>query len=160
MKINLGGGKKRREGFTNIDSDKEVNPDIVADLEKGIPLEDNSVSHIYSAHFLEHIKPKKWLWFLDEIQRVAKNGCILELDLPFDHIGTRTMIAHYRTFGYSSFDTLTVNKEMEDTERRSCYTKLKLINLLPRPTLIRRLFLYTFPFLKNEIKFKFEIVKG
>ena len=38
MKINLGSGPIRHEGFVNMDASPHVNPDIVCDIEKGISL--------------------------------------------------------------------------------------------------------------------------
>lgn len=156
MKINLGSGLKKKEGFINIDIDKDCSPDMVHNIERGLPFDNNSVSYIYSSHFLEHIKPDKYIFVLNEIQRVAKDGCILELRLPFDHIGTRTFVAHFRTYGFNSFDRLEIDKH----EVKNWYTDLALRRLDKKPFITTRLFYYMFPFLKDEIRFMFEIVKG
>lgn len=82
--LNIGCGWEKREGFINIDKTKEVKPDIVV-IEKGLPFMDNSCEYIYSQHCLEHVRPHKWRFVFEEIGRVAKEGCILELKLPFDN---------------------------------------------------------------------------
>ena len=46
MKINLGSWTERYDGFLNLDKDLGVKPDIALDIEKGIPLDDNSVDEI------------------------------------------------------------------------------------------------------------------
>jgi predicted SAM-dependent methyltransferase len=54
MKLNLGCGLKRLEGYINIDSRREVNPDIISrvqDLEFG----KETISEIYACHILEHL---------------------------------------------------------------------------------------------------------
>lgn len=55
-----------------VDYNSNVKPDIIADLNRGIPLEDNSVDIVYSNLFLEHIEEKNKLFILKEIWRVLK----------------------------------------------------------------------------------------
>ena len=56
MKINLGSGYKRIDGFLNIDDDPLVEPDFLCNIENDrLPLEDNSVDEIRAHHILEHI---------------------------------------------------------------------------------------------------------
>ena len=56
MKINLGSGYKRIDGFLNIDDDPLVSPDFLCNIEKEkLPLEDNSVEEIRAHHIFEHI---------------------------------------------------------------------------------------------------------
>ena len=153
MKLNIGCGRKKMDGFINIDKAPEVEPDKVVDIERGLPFEDNEFTHIYSEHCLEHIKPDKWAFVLNEIQRVAKDGCILELYLPFDNMGQRTNVDHYRTFAWLSFDQF-----LEGSER-SYYSNLTLIKLTEDPNILTKLFFYLFPFLKYEVYFKFKIIK-
>ena len=47
LKINLGSGRKRIDGFLNVDGDINLSPDYLVDLEKDkLPFEDSSVSEI------------------------------------------------------------------------------------------------------------------
>ncbi len=141
------------DGFINIDKAPEVNPDKVLDIEKGLPFKDNQFTHIYSEHCLEHIRPEYWGFVLNEIQRVAKDGCILELYLPFDNTGQRTNADHYRTFAWHSFDQFLKGSE------RSYYSDLTLIKLTEDPNILTKLFFYLFSFLKFEVYFRFKVVK-
>jgi len=152
-KLNIGCGLNKKEGFVNIDKAPEINPDMVVNIEQGLPFANKSFDYIYSCHCLEHIRPDKWIFILNEISRVAKNGCILELKLPFDNIATRTHCDHYRTFGFMSFDPL-----IKGTER-DYYSDLNLIKLSKEINPFVKLFYYLFPFMKKEIYFKFKIVK-
>jgi len=152
-RLNLGSGWDKKEGFVNIDKAKKVKPDLVVDIEKGLPFPDNSFEHIYSEHCLEHIEPQNWRFVLNEIARVAKHGCILELRLPFDNIGQRTNADHFRTFGWHSFDQLIKGGN------RNYYSNLVLEKLSRDPTKLEKLFFYLFPFLKYEVYLKFKIVK-
>jgi len=154
MKLNIGCGFNKREGFINIDKAKEVKPDKVVNVEGGLPFEDNFFDYIYSEHCLEHIRPQYWKFVLEEIYRVAKPNCILELKLPFDNIGQRANADHYRTFTWESFE------QFEVSSKRNYYSELKLKRLHKVPNKVTKLFFYMFPFLKYEVYFKFQIIKG
>jgi hypothetical protein len=84
MKLNIGSGHKRFEGFTNLDNDPEVNPDLLIELDNinvCIPLDDNSVSEIKSHHFFEHVG-SGFIPLMKELYRVAEHGCILDIVVP------------------------------------------------------------------------------
>jgi len=152
-KLNIGCGWDKKEGFMNIDKSPEVNPDIIVNIEKGLPFPDNSFNTIYSCHCLEHVRPQYWSFVLNEIARVSKNGCILELKLPFDNPACRTNCDHYRTFSFMSFNPLITGSG------RDYYSNLNLIKLSKEINPFVKLFYYLFPFMKKEIYFKFKIVK-
>lgn len=152
-RLNIGCGYTKIKDFINIDKAKEVKPDQVVDIEKGLPFKDNSFDYIYSEHCLEHVRPGKWSFVLNEIARVAKNGCVLELKLPFDNIATRTNIDHYRTFSWSSFD------QFEIGNLRNYYSRLKLKRVLKKPFFIKRWIYYVFPILLSEVHLKYRIIK-
>lgn len=77
LKIDLCGGFGKPEGFTSIDI---KHGDITADLEKGIPLGDNTVGVIRANDALEHIKNSQQL--MNEIYRVLIPGGILLSSTP------------------------------------------------------------------------------
>ena len=159
-KLNIGCGWEKKEGFINLDIASEVKPDLVCDIEKGLPFKDNTFTYIYSRQCLEHIRPNKWKFVLNEIARVSKNGCILELYLPFDNIFNRCAIDHYRTFTWGSFGSIYTPKKEFDPTDRFYYSNLSLTPLIKEPHWIIKLFYYMFPFVKTEIYFKFKIMKG
>lgn len=49
-KLNLGGGVLKEKGWLTIDMNPDAKPDIRADLNDGIPLNDSSVSEIRAYH--------------------------------------------------------------------------------------------------------------
>ena len=154
-KLNIGCGNNKSKGFINIDTAKEVNPDMVVDIKVGLPFPDNHFDYIYSSHALEHIEPSKWNFVLNEIGRVAKNGCILELDLPFDNISSRCNLDHYRSFNWSSFDSITTEGDIE----RNYYYPFSLEWVNPKPHKLIRMFGNLFPMFVWSINFKFRVVK-
>jgi len=54
MKLHLGCGYDKKEGYVNCDISEEVNPDKIVDINKTLPFEDNSVEEIFMNHVLEH----------------------------------------------------------------------------------------------------------
>jgi len=83
IRLNLGCGGDKREGYINIDIRKSVEPDLILDLEnEGLPYNDNSVEEVVAQDFLEHISWKKAVWLLKEIYRVLRPEGILKLRCP------------------------------------------------------------------------------
>lgn len=81
MKLNIGSGYKRYDGFLNVDDDPLVSPDYIVNLEEGkLPFEDNSVEEIKAHHILEHIK--NFIPLMQEFYRVCKNGAIIDIVAP------------------------------------------------------------------------------
>lgn len=82
VKVNLGCGRRPMEGYINIDSRKELSPDMLVDVEKGLPFEDCSVDEIVAYDFLEHVHTDKVIFVMSEIHRVLKVGGILDFMVP------------------------------------------------------------------------------
>lgn len=81
MKLNLGAGATKIEGYLNVDILELEGVDIVCDVTKGLPLEKDSVDEIYAAHFVEHIDDTVGL--MKEIYRVCKNGALVRFKMPY-----------------------------------------------------------------------------
>ena len=82
MKINIGGGLKRYEGFLNCDMDPLTKPDFLMRL--GVdrfPLDDNSVSEVRAYHILEHIGPE-FFDLMKELYRVCESGAVVDIAVP------------------------------------------------------------------------------
>jgi predicted SAM-dependent methyltransferase len=81
MKINLGCGNQKEEGFVNLDMDPSVNPDIVYDIQDILPFDDGTVSEVRAYHIFEHIGDK-FFDLMCEIYRVCCNGAIVDVRVP------------------------------------------------------------------------------
>jgi GT2 family glycosyltransferase/predicted SAM-dependent methyltransferase len=53
LRLNLGCGRFKVQGFLNIDQDADVQPDLVCDV-LALPYEPGTVDEIYAGHLLEH----------------------------------------------------------------------------------------------------------
>jgi len=78
LKIDLGGGLNPYAGYQTVDI--RGTADIVADLNNGIPLPDNSVGVINASHIIEHLHDKTKI--MSEIHRVLAHGGWAFIDVP------------------------------------------------------------------------------
>lgn len=82
MKLNIGAGNKKYDGYLNCDYDTHYNPDYVFDMEKDVwPFEDDSVTNIIAHHVLEHMG-EGYFHVLKEIYRICKPGAIIDIRVP------------------------------------------------------------------------------
>lgn len=84
MKLNLGAGLKKFDGFLNVDDDPLCEPDILVNLDDvniKIPLDDNVVEEIKAHHILEHIGDG-FIPLMKELYRICKHGAILDIEAP------------------------------------------------------------------------------
>jgi predicted SAM-dependent methyltransferase len=79
MKINVGSGKIRIDGYKNLDMDPRNEPEYVGKAEE-LPFEDGTVDVIYASHILEHILPD--IDVIKEWHRVLKVGGELFVAVP------------------------------------------------------------------------------
>lgn len=75
MKLDIGCGKNKKEGFHGVDQYAMEGVDTVLNVgeEKWI-WEDGSVEEINASHFLEHLTQKQRIHFMNEAYRVLKEG--------------------------------------------------------------------------------------
>lgn len=81
MKLHIGCGNQKLEGYLNCDLSPEVHPDKVVDLEKNLPFKDNSVEEVIANHVLEHVN--NFIPLMHELHRVCKKGAIIKIRAPF-----------------------------------------------------------------------------
>ena len=90
IKIDIGCGTNKIEGFVGIDLDPKTNPDIVASA-LDLPFETNSVDEVYSAHLGEHFDPTEAQQFFNEIYRVLKKDSKATIKVDKDWSKSRLM---------------------------------------------------------------------
>lgn len=73
LKLDLGCGPNKREGFTGVDVRQfDGKVDVVHDLTKRWPWRDGSVSEAHTSHFIEHLDGEERVHFINELHRVLK----------------------------------------------------------------------------------------
>lgn len=83
MKLNIGSGYKKIDGYKNVDSSSLCNPDFLFDIGKDRwPFEDNCVDEIVAHHILEHLG-EEFFHCMKEMYRVCKDGAIINILVPF-----------------------------------------------------------------------------
>jgi hypothetical protein len=83
IKLDLGSGKKKKEGFLGVDSIAFEGVDVVCNLgEDTWPWESNSVEEVHCSHMLEHLKPRQRIHFANELFRVLKQGAKAQVITP------------------------------------------------------------------------------
>jgi predicted SAM-dependent methyltransferase len=80
LKLHVGSGMERLEGWVNIDLQKLPEVDLALDVLIGLPFQDVEVA--FAEHFLEHLEVADALKFLIEIRRALAPGGRLRLSTP------------------------------------------------------------------------------
>ena len=126
MRVDLGAGRQRVEGYISIDNNPRSAPDILWDLEKGLPkrtwerdgdgfvrtsaykeFPDNTVDEFRAHHILEHLSSEGFMRLMDEMWDALKPDGVLHIWVPnTEHRKaargdpTHKMEFHQITFGY------------------------------------------------------------
>lgn len=74
LRLNLGSGPGKREGFLSVDAIAFPQVDVITDLTGPWPWKDNSVSEVFSSHCIEHFTAKQRVHFVNELYRVLAPG--------------------------------------------------------------------------------------
>lgn len=75
IKLDLGCGPHKREGFTGVDIRAFDGVDVVLDIgRKRWPWKDSSVDEAHASHFIEHLDTGERIHFVNELYRVLKPG--------------------------------------------------------------------------------------
>jgi predicted SAM-dependent methyltransferase len=82
MKLHLGCGYKKLEGFINVDIRPETNCDIIDDVTNLKSFNDNSADMIYACHVLEHFGRHSYKDVLKRWTTVLKSGGTLRISVP------------------------------------------------------------------------------
>jgi len=83
LKIHLGCGYERKDGYENIDLNPEVSfPDKILDITQPLPYEANSVDEILIIHVIEHVSHQKILNMFRDWVRVLKPDGKADIECP------------------------------------------------------------------------------
>jgi hypothetical protein len=85
VRLNLGCGTKKLDGWVNVDKVAAASPDQVVDLEAlPWPWPDDSVDEVLLAHVLEHLGAETavYLGIIKELYRVCRDGARITIAVP------------------------------------------------------------------------------
>lgn len=114
MKLNLGCGNDKREGYINCDISPLIKPDRIIDLEKKLPFKTNSIDEILAYHVLEHIN--NFIPLMKEIHRICKPKAKIYVKCPFyAGWGQWNDPTHVRFFSLYTFNYFRKNNYSHET---------------------------------------------
>ena len=82
MKLDIGCGKNKKEGFTGVDQYAMDGVDVVMDVRQRWDFEDSSIEEVHCSHFLEHLTAGERVKFFNELHRVLKPGAKATIITP------------------------------------------------------------------------------
>lgn len=107
MKINLGCGNKKIEGFVGVDRYRCDGSEILCDLTKSLPFADDSIDAVIMDDFIEHILDICGL--LREVARVCRKGARVVISTPHYSSGASwrnpTHFHHLSWFAFDQIET-------------------------------------------------------
>lgn len=103
MKLNLGCGNKKKEGFVGVDAFECDAVDVIADITERLPFEDGVVEEIWMDNVIEHIPDIPALF--RELHRVCKEGAKITIITPhFASIASWRDPTHVHHLSYFSMN--------------------------------------------------------
>ena len=83
VKLDLGCGPNKKEGFTGVDMIKFPGVDIILNIgDDKWPWEDNSVDEVHCSHTIEHLEAVQRIHFINELHRILKSGSSCSIIAP------------------------------------------------------------------------------
>jgi hypothetical protein len=115
MKLHIGCGQDKKEGYLNVDSSSQVKPDKVWNLEKTpLPFKDNSVQEVVANHVLEHII--NFVPLMHDLWRICKKGATIKIKVPFysawGQFNDPTHVRFFSPFTFNYFSKGTYSHEV------------------------------------------------
>ena len=127
MRIDLGCGRRKREGFVGVDCQALDGVDVIADCNERLPFDDNVADEVCAFDFLEHLRNDRRIHIMNEIWRILKPGGLFHSATPStDGRGAFQDPTHYSFWNENSFVYYT------DDRARALYgieAKFDVINL-------------------------------
>ena len=131
IRIDVGCGKNKQEGYTGVDIDPDSGADIIASA-LSMPFSDESVDEIFCRHLVEHFIPDEAKIFFAEIYRVLKKGGRATLKIDRDWAKKRLLkkdLSHKHRYSVKEIKNIIARFDFRQSEVKR---KIYLINLRPR----------------------------
>jgi predicted SAM-dependent methyltransferase len=82
VKINLGSGHWKLDGWVNVDIDFESRPDVLANLATGLPFSSGVARLMHTEDFIDQLELDKAAEFLKECHRILAPGGVIRVLTP------------------------------------------------------------------------------
>jgi predicted SAM-dependent methyltransferase len=129
IKLDLGCGVQKREGFIGVDMNPNSDADVICDLEIApYPFHDDSIAEINSDHCVEHLEDLSL--FLGEIHRISKPGARIRLVFPH-YSRSWFSTQHKRAYGINILHHYTDKFEVISTKLNYTWISRRHLNRLP-----------------------------
>lgn len=128
VRLDLGCGQDKRDGFYALDHLELDGVDIVADLNEPLHLlPDDCSEYIYTRHALEHVT--ELLPLMREIYRISRPGATVEIIVPhFSNVYGYSDPTHVRYFGlYSMYYFASAEHQPRRRKVPAFYTDVRFI---------------------------------
>jgi predicted SAM-dependent methyltransferase len=137
LKLHLGCGHIRKDGWVNIDADMRCFPDVAADITRPLPFPNDTVDEIECCHLFEHLTYAEATAVLTDWRRVLKKGGTLSLELPdFDKcvkmFYSRGDPDAHELALFGIYGQVTDNKKKEYQIHKHCWVPSTLISELEK----------------------------
>lgn len=80
IRLDLGCGLRKPEGFVGVDNYPWSEVDVIADLNETFPFPDNSVDEVRAHDVIEHLPDK--IHTMNEIWRICKSNAVVDINVP------------------------------------------------------------------------------
>lgn len=109
VKVELGCGPNKQNGYIGVDRYDLPGVDVVADINKKLPFEDDSVDVVLAVHSLEHLDDLHHI--MSEIYRICKHKAIVNIIAPYENQSSNIAnIYHKIPFNEHTFRFFTKDK--------------------------------------------------
>ena len=101
--LNLGSGFEKRKSdenaeWINLDNDPSTEPEVVRDVLKGLPFDNDKFDIVFCSHVLEHFGGYDFIFVMNEIHRVLKPYGELALLSPYHKHFSAWTDPHHKIF--------------------------------------------------------------
>ncbi len=133
QKLHLGSGPHALAGFINLDIDSH--PGVIQrDLTKGIGLAPDSLTFVYTEHFIEHVTFDHAVNLMGEVLHILRPGGVLRVSTP----NLQTLVNDYKSHQLDRFAEVwkpstpcqMVNEGMRMWGHQYLYDELEMVRLL------------------------------